>query len=73
MATNINDLSFDESGNDIIVRMWISGSTTWDFTGVTEIDFSHPAGVFLVYPNEPGSQARVFVPYTSIQQIVQEF
>lgn len=71
MSVNITDLAFEE-GKDIIVRMWTSASTTWDFTGITDIDFSHPAGVVLVYPNEPGSTARVFVPYTAIQQIAQE-
>jgi hypothetical protein len=72
MATNITDLAFVEGGNNIVVRMVPdSGTGTFDFSGITDIDFSHPAGVILIYPNEPGQQARVFVPYAWIQQIFQ--
>lgn len=75
MATNISDLTFSESGNNIVVRMWTTtgGTGVFDFSGISDIDFSHPAGVFLIYPNDVNSHARVFVPYTAIQQIFQEF
>jgi len=73
MSTNISALDFRETGNSIIVRMYttLGGSSTWDFTGITDIDFSHPAGVTVIYPNEPGQTAKVFIPYSTIQQIIQ--
>lgn len=74
MATNISDLSFSESGNNIVVRMWTTtgGTGLFDFSGITNIDFSNPAGATFVYPNTGSTTAKVFVPYTSIQQIFQE-
>lgn len=73
MATNIADLAFVEGGNNIVVRMVPnSGTGTFEFSGITDIDFSNPAGVMFVYPNDVSTTARVFVPYTWIQQIYQE-
>lgn len=69
MATNITSLKFDD-GATLIVRM-ITGSTTWDFEGITALEFLDH-GVILEYPNDVESTARVFVPYCQIQQVVQE-
>jgi len=73
MSTNITDLNFVEGANNIVVRMVPnSGTGTFEYSGITDIDFTHPAGVFFIYPNDVNSTARVFVPYAWIQQIYQE-
>lgn len=73
MSTNVADLAFVEAANDIVVRMYTStgASSTYDFTGITDIDFSKPDGVLFVYPNDVNTHAKVFVPYSNIQQIFQ--
>lgn len=71
MATNVADLSFNET-DSIYVRIYTTtgGSTTYDIEAI-EIDFSSPNGVTVVWENEPNTHSKTFFPYSTIQQIFQ--
>lgn len=70
MATNITSLKFDD-GENIVVRLITNSSPALYDLEATAIEFQDN-GVMLEYANTETTTARVFVPYTSIQQVYQE-